>query len=262
MSSTFIAYVDESGDEGFSFGKGSSGWFVLAAALVRQTDDLGLVRFGDEVRQALNKPPRKHLHFKDIRHEQRLLYLDRIASLPVVTFVVACHKPTLKEPEKFSEHYRLYFYSVRLLLERLSWFCRDSPVSRSLQNSTCSVVFSNRAAMSYAELRTYVTLLKTKGDAQIDWNSVSPDLITAIVPTKRMGLQLADAIAGSYWYALEPTQYGFTEPRYVGMVLPRAYHHKGAVSGYGFKAWPREVDINRLDWLPKQKNGPGSQEPT
>lgn len=42
MKSSFIAYVDESGDQGFVFhsdGGGSSRWFILSAAVIRQTKD-------------------------------------------------------------------------------------------------------------------------------------------------------------------------------------------------------------------------------
>ena len=46
MSTSFIAYIDESGDEGFVFnadGSGSSRWFVLSAAVIRRANDLQLV---------------------------------------------------------------------------------------------------------------------------------------------------------------------------------------------------------------------------
>lgn len=46
MSSSFIAYVDESGDEGFVFnsdGSGSSRWFVLSAVVIRKSNDLQMV---------------------------------------------------------------------------------------------------------------------------------------------------------------------------------------------------------------------------
>ena len=35
MSASFVVYVDESGGEGFSFGQGSSDWFVLSAVITR-----------------------------------------------------------------------------------------------------------------------------------------------------------------------------------------------------------------------------------
>ncbi|WP_207787910.1 DUF3800 domain-containing protein [Candidatus Thiosymbion oneisti] len=42
MSSSFVVYLDESGDEGFVFsddGSGSSRWLVLSAAVIRKAND-------------------------------------------------------------------------------------------------------------------------------------------------------------------------------------------------------------------------------
>lgn len=74
---TFIhCLVDESGDEGFVFnedGTGSSRWFVLSAAVIRQTNDLQMVGCLKEVRSILKKEPKTPLHFVDLKHEQRCL---------------------------------------------------------------------------------------------------------------------------------------------------------------------------------------------
>src|SRR5438067_36753 len=83
---TFVAYIDESGDEGFKFGAGSSDWFVLAAVVVRAADDLAQVKLIDEVRDRLNQdrkpeyriPPKKPIHFRDLKHEPRKFYAARL----------------------------------------------------------------------------------------------------------------------------------------------------------------------------------------
>jgi hypothetical protein len=46
MTASFVAYVDESGDEGFKFlpnEQGSSRWFVLSAMVIRREKDLQVV---------------------------------------------------------------------------------------------------------------------------------------------------------------------------------------------------------------------------
>lgn len=53
MTSSFTAYIDESGDEGFVFlpgEKGSSRWQVLSAVVFRKSKDLEAVRVMREVR--------------------------------------------------------------------------------------------------------------------------------------------------------------------------------------------------------------------
>lgn len=62
MASSFIAYVDESGDEGFTFnadGTGSSRWLVLSAAVFRRSNDLAAVNALKAARSRLKWEPKK-----------------------------------------------------------------------------------------------------------------------------------------------------------------------------------------------------------
>jgi len=47
------------------------------------------------------RPPKKPLHFRDLRHEHRLPLIDRIAKANLRVITVLVHKPTLSEPENF-----------------------------------------------------------------------------------------------------------------------------------------------------------------
>ena len=60
-----------------------------------------------------------------------------------------------------------------------------------------------------------------------------------------MGLQIADAVASSYYFAVEKSCYGFTEESYAKLLLPRAYRHDGQLWGYGIKMAPRETEERR-----------------
>lgn len=75
MTSSFRVYIDESGDEGFKFlpgERGSSRWFVQSAAVVRTVNDLAMMRLVRDARTLLGKEPRTPLHFRHLRHEQRV----------------------------------------------------------------------------------------------------------------------------------------------------------------------------------------------
>ena len=243
MNATFVAYIDESGDEGFSFEAGSSKWFVLSAVVTRKQRDIQTVKLVDRVRTLLGKSDKKPLHFRDLKHEQRLPFVAAIAEAELRTISVLIHKPSLQEPEKFQERYRLYFYAVRLLLERVSWYCRDHKTPHDKGDGSVRIVFSNRSGMSYNEMGEYLTRLqKDFSDVRIDWSIVKLDNITAYSAGKRMGLQIADAVASSFFYAVQPTQHGFTEDRYARMLKPVVYHREGRYRGYGLKFWPRETD--------------------
>jgi hypothetical protein len=245
MKPTFVVYVDESGDEGFSFGKGSPEWFVLSGVVTRKGQDLQVVKLVDGIRAQLGKPHRAPLHFKDLKHEQRLPLVDAIANADLRAVSVLVHKPSLKEPERFQERYRLYFYCVRLLLERVSWLCRDHKRRDDAGDGSATVAFSNRAGMSYKELKDYLAHLKERTgplDVRVDWSVISPSQITSYAAGKRAGLQISDAVASGFFRAVEPSQHGFTEDRYVRMLRPIVYHRRGNYTGYGVKFWPREVD--------------------
>lgn len=118
MTASYRVYVDESGDEGFQFlehERGSSRWLVLSAAVFRKSNDLEAVALMKAIRGKLGKPPRKGLHFREIKHEQRLPYVRMIGNARVRTVSVLIHKPSISEPEKFqSEAHRLYRYASRL----------------------------------------------------------------------------------------------------------------------------------------------------
>jgi hypothetical protein len=251
QNTSFIVYVDESGDEGFSFGHGSSEWFILSAVITRKPDDLNTVKLVDNIRSYLGRPPKKTLHFRDIRHEQRLPYINQVSKAKLKAVSVFVYKPSITEPENFNTRYRLYFYSVRYLLERVSWFCRDHRLSKDQGDGSAEVVFSNRSGMSYDEMKNYLDLLKLQSDLRdirIDWNVIKTDQIVAWSSGRRMGLQIADAIASSSYYAVQDSTHGFTEDRYIRMLKPVIYKHKGQYLGYGLKFWPRETDEMLRKW--------------
>jgi len=268
MTASFRAYIDEAGDEGFKFRKvlseqSSSDWFVLSAFITRKSRDLETVKVIDKVRQEFQLHPRKHVHWKDLKHPQKIRYSQMIAGLQARAIAICVHKPSLLEPETFQERYRLYFYGVRFLLERISWLARDNHnAEKHGGDGSVEIVFSNRQGMSYEEMKDYFRVLKKKQDSgtnvEIDFSIIRIDEISTMAPCKSMGLQLADAVAGATFNALERDRYGNTEPRYFETVAPVVYRHKGSLSGYGLKIAPREAIVNLADeeclkWWDKHK---------
>jgi hypothetical protein len=251
MTASFVAYIDESGDEGFKFRtesdeQSSSDWFILAGFITRKRTDLETVKAIDRVRDEFKLHPSKHIHWKDLKHPRKVRYAQIIATLQARLIAVCVHKPSLLEPETFQQRYRLYFYAVRYLLERISWLARDSHnPAKWGGDGTVELLFSNRQGMSYEEMRDYLRLLKIRQDAgqdvRIEFDNVVIDKIKTRTPGKSMGLQLADATAGAFFNALEADSFGNTEPRYVQTMAPVVYRHEGILHGYGLKIVPREA---------------------
>jgi hypothetical protein len=245
VTATFVVYIDESGDEGFLFEKGSSRWFILSGVVTRKTNDLETVKLIDEVRAQLKHPDLVPLHFRKLKHEHRLPLVSRIAKADLKIVSVLVNKPMIVETEKFRQRNVLYFYAVRYLLERVSWYCRDHKTSHDSGDGTADVIFSNRGGMSYVEMKAYLEKLKGQTslfDVRVDWSIIKSEQITAFAHEKRMGLQIADAAASSFYYAVERSSHGFTEDRYIRILKPVVYQNKGQYKGYGLKFWPRDTE--------------------
>ncbi|MDX6576381.1 MAG: hypothetical protein QOE96_2334 [Blastocatellia bacterium] len=248
MGTSFVAYIDEAGDDGFT--AYSSEWFVLSAVVTEKATDANDVKVIDVVRRKLSKPAKKPLHFRKLKHHQKVPYIAELAAADVAAVSVLIHKASLSQPEKFNKEHRLYHYAVRLLLERVSWLCRD--FKHSTGDGSVQVVFSNRGGMSYDAISDYLENLLTSAkltvggeplyDVRIAPGIIDPSKVSTYSHGKRMGLQLADAVASGIYNALE-TRYEFTEDRYARMLKPIVYCHNGKYLGYGLKFFP---DISKM----------------
>ncbi|MCX7048291.1 MAG: DUF3800 domain-containing protein [Candidatus Sumerlaeota bacterium] len=249
LKPAFCVYIDESGDEGFSFradGSGSLRWLVLSAIITPREKDIELVRLLSDIRSLLGKQPKQQLHFRDLKHEQRVPYVRRIAAGPARIVTVLIYKPLLRDPEKYqAEKYLLYRHATRLLLERVSWFCHEHG-KHSAPGSEARIIFSNRSNMSYEDIRKYLRTLKAQSDpldVPIEWSVINPEKIQAVNHDKLAGLQIADAVASSLFYAVNRNRYGEVEDRYARILAPMLYRHKGHVLGYGLKFWPEDWEV-------------------
>jgi hypothetical protein len=198
-----------------------------------------------DVRGVLGKAPKTPLHFVDLKHEQRVPYIRRVGELPIRTVNVLIHKPLIAEPEKFqNSKYRLYRYATRMLLERVSWLCRDHRTAGE-GDGFAEIIFSNRSNMSYDDIRNYLRLLLKQSEnnpqqVQIDRTVIDPDRISSVEHSKLAGLQVADAAASGFHFAVKVNRYGETESGYLPHLKKTLYRHQATVLGYGIKVWPED----------------------
>jgi uncharacterized protein DUF3800 len=246
MSSSFVVYIDESGDEGFAFGKGSSEWFVLSAVVTPKARDLETVRLVDRVRSRLKRPEHKPLHFRDLRHEHRVAMVAEIASAPLRVLSLLVHKPSLTNHRNLLAP-NLYFHAVSDLLEGVASFCR---VARSrVGDGTAEILFSNRSSMSYDNLKAFLQERVTKNE--LDGTFFRWDRVHTQAPGRKMGLQIADAVATGFFKAVELTEYGFTEDRYAKILKPVLFQRDSNYLGFGLRFWPSQIVTERraLAWI-------------
>lgn len=95
------------------------------------------------------------------------------------------------------------------------------------------------------DLRQYLGHLKQTAEARdvrVDWTVVQPARVRAVNHDQRAGLQLADAVASGLFGAVNLTQYGESEPRYLDLIAPTLYRHDAVALGYGVKFWPLDFE--------------------
>ncbi|MEX2185521.1 MAG: DUF3800 domain-containing protein [Pirellulales bacterium] len=252
MPSSFIAYIDESGCDGFRQGAGSSDWLVFAAAVFRTQREPQSVQVVDRVRAELNRPPNKDLHFTDLHHSQRVVYVSRVAATSMRCIVIAVHKPSLLDKGTFQVKNRLYHFGCRLLVERISWLCAAHRQDDGGDGGV-ELVFSHRRTISYDDIKNYLRTLQRQG-TEIDWTTIDPDRVRALPHRQLKGLWIADCVASSFYQGLELNAHGFTEGRYAATLRPIVWGKNDIFAGAGIKIYPREamqvLDLDgQHEWL-------------
>lgn len=252
MAHSFIAYVDESGDDGLNRrfrtpGRqgGSSNWLTISASIWRLSRDLESIQWRDEIRNQLPVQMRtKALHCLDLNHQQRVMACQALSVKPLRSICVMANKLVIR-PNIYTQKNQLYFYMSRYLMERISWFCRDKRRDVPEGDGRVKVVFSRRGGLSYDDFRAYLTRLKTgdQNGIQIHWNVIDIDGIEALDHSTRAGLQIADLVAYCITAGLEPDAYGNCELRYTQLLRPVVYQHRGNILSYGIKLVPRSDQI-------------------
>lgn len=260
----FNAYIDESGDEGID--TGGTDWFMIGAVVVPKELDLQLARKVDEVKALIEqKNLSRALHWQDFHrhHHKRLAIIQALAQIPFTLVVCGVHKPSLDRPERLKGGQRLYNYLTRHVLERVSWFVRDTSGGRGF----CNLYFENRSTMSYPALAAYLERVKREKGSRIVGHVLGPPIPRG--KQEKKNLQVADCCVGACYAALEPhRRWKTTDPSYVMHLAERFYHRDANLLSYGLKLLPstkQEDFLMSYDWLhsvqEKIKRAPGSRIP-
>jgi len=245
MAHSFIAYIDESGDDGLS-GRykatgqrgGSSHWLTLSASVWRYGRDLEATEWVREIRGKFPQGGQsKVLHCQNLSHQQRVAACQTLSEKPLRSLCVMAHKPSL-DRHVFAEKNQLYFYLCRYLVERISWLCRDSRQSIREGDGRVKIVFSRRGKLSYDNFKEYLLLLKADQSVTVNWGTIDIEGIDARDHSTRAGLQVSDIIATCMTAGLEKDLYGNNEARYAEILKPIVYRRRGNFLSYGVKLMP------------------------
>lgn len=247
MAHSYIAYIDESGDDGLpghfrqpGADGGPSHWFSIGAAIWRLSRDLDMVTCAKGIINRLPQRKRhKPLHFTDLDHAQRVMAITELANQPIRISGVFAYKPVIPNGI-YVEKNQLYHYMTRYLIERISWLCRDYRRFVPEGDGKVKIVFSRRGGMNYEHFQNYLRLLRGADDPeiQIHWPVIDIDGVDAFDHGQRYGLQIADLVVGGLKSALEFDPYGNLEPRFAEILKPKVYERSGNRLSYGAKPVP------------------------
>ncbi|MGI5201653.1 DUF3800 domain-containing protein [Spirillospora sp. CA-108201] len=232
-----LAFIDEAGQR--SRTPKSSDHFVMSAAII---DDEHLDDAADclaKLRVDLGRRPGDHLTWKNLHgHSLRLHASKVLGQQPwlTVSSVVVCKRHITHGIEEIDDDLA-YLYTVRYLLERLSWHARD----RSRQSS---YTLAHVIRFKKEKLREYERLLRGDAACKIAWSALDPRGGQIDQPQRLELLQLADLAASATFAAFEPDRYGNTERRYLENFAGRLYRRNEKLTSYGLKMHP---------WCPSTK---------
>jgi hypothetical protein len=245
-------YIDESGDEGI--GTGGTRWFILGALIVDDAVNLQTSTMIPRIKTQFGWIPTKPLRWSKIRsHDKRLYMCKELLSEQWVFCAIVTDKdhPFVQTAKGLHQKSNLYFYSTRLLLERLSWYVRDNGGGKA------KLVFEKRTNMDYKALNAYLLQLNQwsgQQPPQIAWSFLDWQNIRILPKDKSRLLQGADLACGALSDALEHTKLGNIEPRYILELNGRFYRRGTNLFSYGLKFLPVKHDVitehgKEYEWL-------------
>ncbi len=225
MDST--VYIDESGDLGCGTG---TRWFIISAVIVDKEDEKKIRKTMNEIKTRLNV---REIHLRRISDFYRRAYLVRELNKGKFIYVNIIADTNKFDRSKISQPTIAYNYMCRMLLERVSWFLRDT-------NRTADIVLSARGTSRDGELIEYIKekLLPYEG------NQIAQGVfrnITAKTANSWDMLQLADVCATTTFVAYEINGWGFRAPCYFKVLKNHLYQHKGKIMSYGLKYFTDEM---------------------
>ncbi|MEW2566089.1 DUF3800 domain-containing protein [Streptomyces sp. NPDC047070] len=227
------AFIDEAGVRSHS--RASGDHFVMSAVVVADANMVAAQQFLAKLREDLGRRPGDTLHWVNLKkHEERVHAAKSLGAQEWATIanVIVCKRHL---PGGLDEK-QAYLYTLRFLLERLSWFARDLPEGPAVLTYTLAHI----VRMQIAHLRQYEAALQAQ-PTQIAWSALDPKGGKMDQPKRIEMLQCADLAASAAFAAFNADRFGNTERRYLEELAGRLYR-RGAgstcLTSYGMKMHP------------------------
>ena len=179
-------YIDEAGDLGANRG---TQWFVLTAVIVDRSEEVAIRANLKSIKQKLNV---QAIHFRTVKDFNRRGYIVKELSTNNFTCVHILFDTKQFDKAKMPTDLLAYNYICRYLLERVSWFLRDT-------GREGKIILSSRGTSRDADLIKYIQ------DKLIPYSNNQVSHVFTGIDCKQASswdmLQLADVCATSMFYS-------------------------------------------------------------
>lgn len=220
-------YIDESGDLGYGTG---TRWFVITAVIVEKEKEHSIRQKINTIKNKLNV---QDIHLRRISDFHRRSYIVNELDGEDFTYINIIADTNKLDREKIASPTVAYNYMCRMLLERVSWFLRDSGM-------TANIILSARGTSRDGELIQYIK------DRLMSYENkqIKPDVFEKIEAKTANSwdmLQLADVCATTTFLAYEINGWGYRMPCHFSVLKNHLYSHGGDVMCYGIKYFSDEM---------------------
>jgi hypothetical protein len=123
-----LVFIDESGDEGFKFGGGSSALFCFAAMIFesQSASDEMANRIG-HLRQKIGRSANKEFHFKNESKPTKEAILEMLDGCDFGYIAIVVEKKHLN-PDEFAKPSSLRLYAIELLIDAMVGYLNDKAI--------------------------------------------------------------------------------------------------------------------------------------
>lgn len=247
--SVLRAYIDETGDRGFS-GK-SSDFFAFAAVLVADEDEGQLRAAVSQLRRDFGVPAGRPLHWKRhvktySRRQHATKTLCAIDSTVVV--YVGVEKAAIPTHAHMkTDQQTFYNFAAGLVVERILLAARDWPGGAR----DAVIRFGHVRGFNHDTTRNYLDLRARRGQPSwVPWHLRRGE-IHFDDQARWDGLQAADQYAGMLNVALCSDGFGNYEPHHLVRARGRMREVKGRCWNYGFKWLGNDQTLSQMPWWPQ-----------
>lgn len=258
----YIAYIDEAGDDGLqrvrpSDPRAASEWLVMSCLLIKADREPEVLPWLKELIGSFKQHQMQHMHFRQLRDDQKEKASRFIADLPVRLFSIVSNKQNMRgytnpvaAQAKINVTAWFYVWLSRILVERITDYCSRKTMRDFGEVRTIRFEFASRGGVKIGDLAKYLKYLKDQDEIGMmyntfwkpNWSVIDFDQIAEYPAKARAGLQLADCVASSFYSALELTAEGTVKPDFAKNLLPRiARSSQNRIYGFGLKVWPEHA---------------------